>query len=103
LPVEEFEQAIAFDQTPSQSDIEQPDNTFPVERKRPALELFDAAHSGCSSDHRSHGAPCEVVWCNTLLGKCAQHADMRPAACRATAQRQPYGASPGHDALAVMG
>jgi hypothetical protein len=84
--VKKIEQPIAFDKPASQSDIEQADDTLPVERKRPDFELVDASGGEGRSDHCPDGATGDEIGNNLLFGKCLQNADVRPPARRTASE-----------------
>jgi hypothetical protein len=94
--VKKLEQAVPFDQTATQSDIEQTDHSPAIESEGPGFELFDAASSSGGPDHRSHRAPRDVVRCDALLGQRTKHTNVRPATRGAAPERDPERDSPAH-------
>ena len=84
--MKKIKQLIAFDKLAPQSDIEQANDTLPVERKRPHFELVDASGGEGRFDHCPHGATGDEIGNNLLFGKRLQNADVRPSARRTASE-----------------
>ena len=96
VSIKEIEQPISLDEAASQADIEQAEDASAVQRKRPCFELLDATGGECRPDHRAHRATRDDIGDDAVIGQRANHADMRPPARRAAAERQPEFGSRDH-------
>src|SRR6185369_457629 len=85
-----------LEEAAAQSEIEQADDAFPVERQRPRFELLEATGGARGADHCTHRASGDEIGYATVFGKRQQHTDMRPAARRAAAKRNSESGSTGH-------
>ena len=86
LPLKHVEQAVAFDQAAAQSEVEQPDDAFPVERQRPGLQLLEATGGTRGAHHCAHRAPGDEIGRDAVFSERQKHTDVRPAARRTAAK-----------------